>query len=194
MRTPENIVSSLFFYMWNAWDEKECKITFGPMYKHFWDKWCSLTNYDVYGATEKFYSELSDNNRELLVNRAIHVYDGRARRPQIHTSTLVCKYCGSSNVDKSAWVNVNTNEYTSDSSDCDDEYCNECEIPTGLMLESRYLEMMEEFWDALDDQAKSSQIEKYLSKSSLMDPNEWWKSLSYDKKREVFSKRLSSNT
>lgn len=76
---PANAVSSFFFYMWNAWCEEECKLIFNN-YRHFWNKWCSLAGNDVYGASEKFFSELSDTNRELLVNRAVAVYDGKAKR------------------------------------------------------------------------------------------------------------------
>lgn len=32
---PVNAVSSFHYYMWNAWGEEECKITFGCAYKHF---------------------------------------------------------------------------------------------------------------------------------------------------------------
>ena len=42
MRTNENIVTSFFFYMWNAWGEEECKIVFGNMSGHFWEKWCIM--------------------------------------------------------------------------------------------------------------------------------------------------------
>ena len=35
---PVNAVSSFHYYMWNAWGEEECKITFGGAYKHFWEK------------------------------------------------------------------------------------------------------------------------------------------------------------
>lgn len=76
---PANAVSSFFFFMWNEWCEDECKIIFNH-YRHFWDKWCSLAGNDVFGATEIFFSELSDTNRELLVNRAVAVYDGKAKR------------------------------------------------------------------------------------------------------------------
>lgn len=35
----ENAVSSFFHYMWNVWSIEECKVVFGDMYRHFWDKW-----------------------------------------------------------------------------------------------------------------------------------------------------------
>ena len=63
---PVNAVSSFHYYMWNAWGEEECKITFGGAYKHFWEKWNSLASKSILGAAERFYAELSDNNRERL--------------------------------------------------------------------------------------------------------------------------------
>jgi len=53
----ENTVSSFFYYMWNAWSEEERKATFG--------------------AAERFYLELSEDNRRILVERAVSIYDGR---------------------------------------------------------------------------------------------------------------------
>ena len=67
---PVNAVSSFHYYMWNAWGEEECKITFGCAYKHFWKKWNSLASKSILGAAERFYAELSDNNRELLVGKS----------------------------------------------------------------------------------------------------------------------------
>ena len=49
---PVNAVSSFHYYMWNAWDEEECKITFGGAYKHFWEKWNSLASKSILGAAE----------------------------------------------------------------------------------------------------------------------------------------------
>ena len=52
---PVNAVSSFHYYMWNAWGEEECKITFGGAYKHFWEKWNSLEkplNFDPFGQVE----------------------------------------------------------------------------------------------------------------------------------------------
>ena len=77
---PENAVSSFFYYMWNTWSEEECKIIFKGMYKHFWAKWNSLAGKSLLGAAERFYAELSTNNREQLVNRAVMLYDGRGKR------------------------------------------------------------------------------------------------------------------
>ena len=85
---PVNAVSSFHYYMWNAWSEDECKITFGSMYKHFWEKWNSLASKSILGAAERFYAELSDNNRELLVNRAVALYDGKARKRKFRDSCL----------------------------------------------------------------------------------------------------------
>lgn len=83
MNTPTTIVSSYFYYMWNAWNEDECKIVFAKnCYSHFWSKWVSLVNKnkDPYGSAEMFYCELSDCNREKLVSRAIQVYEGNKKK------------------------------------------------------------------------------------------------------------------
>lgn len=76
---PSTIVSSYFFYMWNTWDENECKKAFPDNYKHFWNKWCSLDDC-TFGKAEKFYAELSDNYRRQLVDRATFLYDGKHQK------------------------------------------------------------------------------------------------------------------
>lgn len=80
-RSPANYVSSFFYYMWNAWCESECETVFGGMYWHFWEKWCAITTkYETtHGAGERFYAELSESNREQLVNRACEVYERGTR-------------------------------------------------------------------------------------------------------------------
>lgn len=74
-----NDVTSFFYYMWNAWGMQECKLVFkDKFWKHFWDKWCGIYDkYGIFSATEHFYAELSDDNRNLLVTRALQMYDGR---------------------------------------------------------------------------------------------------------------------
>ena len=76
----ENTVSSFFYYMWNAWSEEECKAVYGGMYPHFWEKWCVATDKGTFGAAERFYLELSEDNRRILVERAVSIYDGRRFR------------------------------------------------------------------------------------------------------------------
>ena len=76
----ENTVSSFFYYMWNAWSEEECKAVYGGMYPHFWKKWCVATDKGTFGAAERFYLELSEDNRRILVERAVSIYDGRRFR------------------------------------------------------------------------------------------------------------------
>lgn len=79
-RTNENIVSSFFYYMWNKWGtQEECKQVFGYLSEHFWEKWESLFQRYHGGAVERFYAELSDNNRRLLVERACIIYDGHKK-------------------------------------------------------------------------------------------------------------------
>ena len=69
-------------------------------FKHFYEKWNSLANKSILGAAERFYAELSDNNRELLVNRAVALYDGKATREEPHDDDiLVCDSCGSRQIE-----------------------------------------------------------------------------------------------
>ena len=79
--TEENIVSSFFFYMWNAWSKEECKATFGCNYQHFWEKWSGICErHSVYGAAERYYAELNTGYRVMLVARACEIYEGNTRR------------------------------------------------------------------------------------------------------------------
>ena len=75
-----NDVTSFFYYMWNAWCKDECQKAFsapGNDWLHFWNKWCGICKvHGVYGAAERFYAELSKKNRDLLVKRALEVYEG----------------------------------------------------------------------------------------------------------------------
>ena len=78
MEKKSNDVTSFFYYMWNRWSEKECQTVWkGENWQHFWDKWCGICKaYGSHGAAERFYAELSDNNRDKLVARAVEFYDG----------------------------------------------------------------------------------------------------------------------
>ena len=88
-RKPEkqNDITSFMFYMWNAWCEEECQEAFKDGdWKHFWSKWCHWCNQigSAWGATERFYSELSDHNRDRLVRRALAIYEGRHDKRNVH--------------------------------------------------------------------------------------------------------------
>lgn len=87
--SAENAVSSFFYYMWNAWSKEECKVVFGGMCKHFWEKWNSQAGKSIYGAAERFYAELSECNRTLLVERAVSLYDGKAKRENLKMKTFM---------------------------------------------------------------------------------------------------------
>lgn len=79
MRTKCNIVSSFMFYMWNEWNEIECKHIFTQDSRHFWRKWTEACQKGVMEAAERFFAELSEWNRELLVNRACELYNANRR-------------------------------------------------------------------------------------------------------------------
>lgn len=81
-RTKENIVSSFFYYMWCRWSKEECDTVFpGPISDHLWDKWRGFTNQSLHGAAERYFAELSNDNRRLLVQRACQLYDGNHYLP-----------------------------------------------------------------------------------------------------------------
>lgn len=75
----ENTVSSFFYYMWNAWSEEECKAVYGGMYR-ISGKMVRGDRQGTFGAAERFYLELSEDNRRILVERAVSIYDGRGLR------------------------------------------------------------------------------------------------------------------
>ncbi|MBF0648732.1 hypothetical protein IR083_07860 [Dysgonomonas sp. GY75] len=77
--TNENIVSSFFFYMWNAWHLEESQKIFGWEWEHFWNKWIYHTKETTRGAAEKFYADLDTGNRIKLVKRACELYNGSTR-------------------------------------------------------------------------------------------------------------------
>lgn len=80
-RSKENIVSSFFYYMWCRWSQEECDTVFGYMSEHFWEKWNRYAKLTAHGATERFYADLSENYRHLLVERACLLYDGKRDLP-----------------------------------------------------------------------------------------------------------------
>ena len=59
----------------------------------FWDKWSALADKSIFGAAERFFAELSENNQKLLVERAVTLYDGRAFRKEPDEYGLV-RQCG----------------------------------------------------------------------------------------------------
>lgn len=153
----ENAVSSFFYYMWNAWSKEECKVVFGGMYLHFWDKWSGLADNAIFGAAERFFAELSENNQKQLVERAVVLYDGRAFRKEPDDSDiLVCKECGSQQLEIQVWVNANTNEHISyvyDDNDghwSDGKWCEECIDQTFFCTKEEFTQKMQSWWDSLN--------------------------------------------
>ncbi len=190
----ENVISSFFYYMWNAWGETECKIVFGGMHKHFWEKWNALADKAIFGAAERFYAELSDNNREMLVNRAVALYDGKAIREEPHDDDiLVCDSCGSRQIEIQAWVDANSSEYLSDvdDDDTDCKWCAECNENQNFCTLSEYKQRMDNWWRNLDfismETITGLHEADYASEDgsqSFVDAcNDWWNALDYDTQR-----------
>lgn len=194
-RTNENTVTSFFYYMWNAWSQEECKVVFGDMYKHFWEKWCSLCDKTASGAAEKFYSFLSDSNRQKLVERSTTLYDGRGtKNAELEREVLVCEDCGSTDVEIQAWINANTDEFISDIDDSD-RWCDECESNVDFCTQKEFEERMESWWGNADFKAME-QITGYRQDDfspedgyqEFVDAcNDWWKKKNYEARREVYN-------
>lgn len=83
MEKEMNIVSSFFYYMWNAWCKEECKMAFYNAFGgwcYLWDKYCQCyEEFGNHGAISAFYLTLDERNRELLIERALSVFDGCVR-------------------------------------------------------------------------------------------------------------------
>ena len=189
----EMTVSSFFYYMWNAWSEDECKVVYGEMYRHFWEKWSQMTDKGVFGAAERFYAELTDHYREKLVERAVSLYDGKARcKLSDDSKILVCSECGSTQIEIQAWVDVNTNEYHSDVDD--DIWCLLCKDNVGTCTKHDYMEMMQEWWKSNDTDKleyltglKASDFSSGNSGQTFAEAaDEWWNSKGYDEKRNIY--------
>lgn len=79
----KNDIASFFYYMWNAWSEQECEIAFARSscgWRHLWNKWCQYSSqHGTFGAVEEFFANLSDTHQDLLVERAIEVYNRKAK-------------------------------------------------------------------------------------------------------------------
>ncbi len=80
-------------------------------------------------------------NQKLLVERAVTLYDGRAFRKEPDDSDiLVCKECGSRQLEIQAWINANTDErirYVHDDNNglwCDGKWCEECGVQVFSVL------------------------------------------------------------
>ena len=188
-----NAVSSFFYYMWNAWSEDECKVVYGEISRHFWGKWSQMTDKGAFGAAERFYAELTDHYREKLVERAVSLYDGKARHKLPDDSKiLVCSECGSTQIEIQAWVDVNTNEYHSDVDD--DIWCLLCKDNVGTCTKHAYTEMMQEWWRSNDTDKleyltglKASDFPSDNSGQTFTEAaDEWWNSKSYDGKRNIY--------
>ncbi|MBT1308511.1 hypothetical protein JQN09_14980 [Phocaeicola dorei] len=186
----ENAVSSFFYYMWNAWSKEECRVVFGGMYKHFWEKWNAQARKSIYGAAERFYSELSENYQRLLVERAVSLYDGKAHRKQPDDSEVyVCCECGSQQVEIQVWADANTDECHSDvDDDSNGRWCTECESHIHFCSKAEFIQKMQAWWQSCDSITKER-----ISGLKGCNTDEWWGNLDYDGKRNVYSEHNSNN-
>lgn len=199
----ENAVSSFFYYMWNAWSKEECKIVFGGMCRHFWEKWNAQAEKSIYGAAERFYSELSENNQKLLVERAVSLYDGKAFRKEPDDSkVLVCEECGSRQVEIQAWIDANTEMFVCDTAhDRDGKWCEGCKENVNFCSLEEFKQKMQVWWvgtdfGTLENITGLKETDHFPGNGSQAFADavkKWWDSLDYDGKRDLYNKYNSNN-
>lgn len=199
----ENAVSSFFYYMWNAWSKEECKVVFGGMYLHFWDKWNAQAEKSIYGAAERFYSELSDNNQRLLSERAVALYDGKAfRKKPDDSKILVCAECGSKQVEIQAWIDANTEMFICNTAhDRDGKWCEECEENVDFCSLEEFKQKMQSWWPLTDFRTlegitglkKMDYPSDNGSQAFANAAEKWWDNRSYDEKRSIYNTYNSNN-
>ena len=200
----ENAVSSFFYYMWNSWNEEECKIVYGGMSRHFREKWCQMTDKGVFGAAERFYAELSDTYRQLLVERAIVLYDGKARRKEPNEEFVyVCAECGFILYETTVWTNTCTGEriYVYDNNYHGEEWCSECGETDNSCTMKDFKEKMQTWWSSCDfrtmEHITGLNEHDYPSDDGAQTfanaATEWWNSQGYERKREIYNEHNFNN-
>ena len=201
----ENVISSFFYYMWNAWNEEECKVVYGDMHRHFWEKWCQMTDKGVFGAAERFYAELTDHYREKLAERAVALYDGKARRKEQNEELVyVCAACGSILFEATVWINTSTGGcmYVYDNDDgCSEEWCGECGEIDNCCTMKDFKEKMRIWWNTCDfktmERITGLKVCDYPSEDGarafVNAATEWWNGLDYDRKRKIHNEYNPDN-
>ena len=199
---PVNAVSSFHYYMWNAWSEEECKITFGGAYKHFWENGTPL---QVNQYSER-QNDSMPNSRTTTANcLSIVLWHSMTARLQERNHTMMMymfvMLCGSRKIEIQVWVNANTNEYLSDvdDDDTDCKWCADCEQSQNFCTLSDYKQKMQDWWKDLDfitlERITGLHEADYSSEDgsqSFVDArNDWWNSQDYDTQRELYFKSQS---
>ena len=201
----ENAISSFFYYMWNAWSEEECKVVYGDMHRHFWEKWCQMTDKGVFGAAERFYAELTDRYREKLAKRAVALYDGKTRRKEQNEELVyVCAACGSILFEATVWINTITGGcmciYDNGDS-CGEEWCGECGEIDNCCTMKEFKEKMRIWWNKCDfktmEHITGLKVRDYPSEDGarafVNAATEWWSGLDYDRKRKIHNEYNPDN-
>lgn len=71
-----NVVSQFYFFMWNVWTKDVCLEIYGKiMGEHFWNKYKFYKREYGHGsAVARMYFDMTDSNRNMLVEAAIEHY------------------------------------------------------------------------------------------------------------------------
>lgn len=106
--------------------------------------WLDNTGHGANGAPYEVIDLYNDMvAAKNMMQQLLDAWEGK--RPDL----LVCSECGSTRVQRKAWVNANTHEYIDDTDpdgdDDGDNWCDECQEHTSLCHMSEFEEMMDEW-------------------------------------------------
>ena len=167
-----------------------------------------MADKSIFGAAERFFAELSENNQKLLVERAVTLYDGRAFRKEPDDSDiLVCKECGSRQLEIQAWINANTDErisYVHDDNNglwCDGKWCEECGVQVFFCTKAEFTQKMQGWWESCGFETKEQITGLKVCDSppsentqTFIDAaDQWWNSRDYEHKQEIYNRYNSKN-
>ena len=136
------------------------------------------------------------------------LYDGRAFRKEPDDSDiLVCKECGSRQLEIQAWINANTDErisYVHDDNNglwCDGKWCEECGVQVFFCTKAEFTQKMQGWWESCGFETKEQITGLKVCDSppsentqTFIDAaDQWWNSRDYEHKREIYNRYNSKN-
>lgn len=146
--------------------------------------------------------------RNYSWNVPLHSYDGRAFRKEPDDSDiLVCKECGSRQLEIQAWINANTDErisYVHDDNNglwCDGKWCEECGVQVFFCTKAEFTQKMQGWWESCGFETKEQITGLKVCDSppsentqTFIDAaDQWWNSRDYEHKREIYNRYNSKN-
>ena len=120
---------------------------------------------------------------------------------------LVCKECGSRQLEIQAWINANTDErirYVHDDNNglwCDGKWCEECGVQVFFCTKAEFTQKMQGWWESCGFETKEQITGLKVCDSppsentqTFIDAaDQWWNSRDYEHKREIYNRYNSKN-